>query len=820
MSGVGTDRVIEWFGSLDRTPFPFQFEVWERFAKGESGLIHSATGSGKTLAGFLGPVLQWLDRNPGHASPVAPVKRSETEPLTVLWITPLRALSADSLDSLMFPIEGLGLPWSAELRTGDSTSSERTKQRDRLPTVLVTTPESLTGLLAAGDSKRWQSLKLIVVDEWHELLGSKRGVQTELALARLRAWVPDVSTWGISATLGNLDVALETLMGCGRAGTVVSGVQEKQVVIDSLLPETVEKFPWAGHFGTQMIPRVIEAIEESQSCLVFTNTRAMSEIWYQEILSLRPDWVGTVGLHHGSLDRGERDSVEKGLKDGSLRAVVCTSSLDLGVDFSPVDRVVQLGSPKGVARLLQRAGRSGHRPGESSRVTCVPTHALEMVDIASARAAALAGKIEGREPVTGSLDVLAQHVVTTALSGEYTPSELLAEVRSTSAFRQLQDDEWHWTLDFCMFGGQSLKAYEGFKRVEIEGGKLRVTDEHVAIRHRLSIGTITSDAAISIAWMSGGKLGTVEEGFVARLKPGDRFTFAGKALEFVRVKDMTAYVKKASRPDGLVPRWAGGRLPLSNELAHSIRRTLDDARNGVFEHPEMLRVAPLLEVQARISAIPAQDEVLAEVIVDDEGHHLFLFPIEGRLVHEGLAALLAYRLSQRSPQTFTVACNDYGLELLSDRPIDLTPLHDRSLFTNKNLVEDILESLNSTEMAKRQFREIARIAGLIFQGFPGMGKSSKQMQMSSGLLYDVFKRFEPSNRLLMQATQEVLDRQLEHSRLGKTLEALKTKSWVITEPPRPTPFSLPIMVDRLRETVSSESLADRVDRIVAEIRAQ
>lgn len=820
MSSPGRDRIVEWFASLGREPFEFQLEVWERFARRESGLIHSATGSGKTLAGFLGPVVQWLDQNPDHLPQSGVLKRSETEPITVLWVTPLRALSADSLESLNYPIEGLGLPWSAELRTGDSSSAERTKQRDRLPTVLVTTPESLTGLLAAGNPKRWQSLKLIVVDEWHELLGSKRGVQTELALARLRAWVPEVSTWGISATLGNIDIALETLMGVGRTGKVVSGVQEKEVVIDSLLPESVEKFPWAGHFGTQMIPQVVEAIEESQSCLVFTNTRAMSEIWYQEILSLRPDWVGKIGLHHGSLDRSERDEVEKGLKEGTLRAVVCTSSLDLGVDFSPVDRVIQLGSPKGVARLLQRAGRSGHRPGESSRVTCVPTHALEMVDIASARAAAMAGKIEGREPVTGSLDVLAQHVVTTAISGEYTPDELLAEVRSTTAFRHLQDEEWQWTLEFCMFGGQSLKAYDGFRRVEIEDGKLKVTDEHVARRHRLSIGTITSDAAISIAWMSGGKLGTVEAGFVARLKPGDRFTFAGKALEFVRVKDMTAYVKKASKPDGLVPRWAGGRLPLSNELAHSIRETLDDARNGVFDHPETRRVAPLLEVQARISAIPADDEILAEVIADDEGHHLFLFPIEGRLVHEGLAALLAYRLSQQAPQTFTVACNDYGLELLSDRPIDLGSLKDRSLLSSKNLVEDILESLNSTEMAKRQFREIARIAGLIFQGFPGMGKSSKQMQMSSGLLYDVFKRFEPSNRLLLQATQEVLDRQLEHSRLGRTLEALSKKNWVITEPSRPTPFSLPIMVDRLRETVSSESLADRVDRIVAEIRSQ
>jgi ATP-dependent Lhr-like helicase len=812
MMSIGRERVMSWFGRQSWQAFPFQEEVWDAFLAGQSGLIHSATGTGKTLAAWLGPLIEWID---AHPEPKAAERREDAPGLRVLWITPLRALAADTAASLLAPLEALEVPWTVETRTGDTSQSLRAKQAKQLPTALVTTPESLTLMLTREDvGELLRDLRLIVVDEWHELMSTKRGVQTELALARVRDLAPEVRTWGVSATLGNLGEAMETLLGVGGEGTLVQGVVGKPIVIDTILPKNINRFPWAGHFGTQMVPPVIEAIDEGGTCLVFTNTRAQAEIWYQAILDARPDWQGVLALHHGSLSREERDRVEAGLKDGTLRAVVCTSSLDLGVDFTPVDRVLQVGSPKGVARLLQRAGRSGHRPGIPSRVTCVPTHALELVDMASAREAALAGRIESREGVERPLDVLAQHLVTLAVGTGFREEELLAEVRTTRAYRHLTDEEWTWTLDFVVRGGDSLRAYPEYRRVvRSEDGVYRVEDKDIAKRHRMSIGTIVSDAAMQVQYIGGGRLGTVEESFLARLKPGDRFLFAGKALEFVRIKDMTAWVRRTNRVQGAVPRWMGGRLPLSSELSHAIRQELEHAKHGELRSPEMQAIAPILELQGRWSAIPAEDELLIERVQTRDGHHLFFYPFEGRLVHEGLAALFAYRLSRIRPITFTMAANDYGFELLAPEPAPLDEALEDGLLSTERLAEQIQASLNQVELARRQFREIARIAGLVFQGFPGMNKSARQIQASSGLFFDVFARYEPNNLLLHQAHREVLERQLEEGRMGVALRRLAASRILIKEPRRPTPMAFPILVDRLRETLTSESLTDRIEKM-------
>ncbi len=800
------EQVIEsWFAQGGWEPFDFQREIWRRYLDGESGLVHSATGTGKTLAAWLGAVIEAID-NPKDG-------------LNVLWITPLRALAADTTESLLRPIRELGLSLDVQLRTGDTTSAQRVKQAKNQPFALVTTPESLCLMLSQKDPEAiFGNLRCVVVDEWHELMSSKRGVQTELALARLRAYVPALRTWGVSATLGNLSAAAETLVGTGGTACIVKGFSGKEIIIDSVLPESMRRFPWAGHFGTQMIPGVIKAIEESESCLVFTNTRAMAEIWFQQILDEKPEWNGVLGLHHGSLDREVREAVEMGLKLGKLRAVVCTSSLDLGVDFSPVDRVIQVGSPKGVARLLQRAGRSGHRPGAASRVTCVPTHAFEMVDIAAARESAMAGKVEAREGVLRPLDVLAQHLVTIAVGPGFDAEQLYREVKTTRSFRDLTLSDWDWTLDFVVRGGESLRAYPEYRRVvRGEDGKYRVEDKDIAHRHRMSIGTIVSDAAMTVRYQGGSVLGTVEESFLSRLKPGDKFIFAGRPVQFLNIRDMTAYVKKVSSVQGAVPRWSGGRLPLSSELSQAIREELDHARNGELRSPEMEMLAPILELQARWSAVPAHDEFLIEQVESKEGHHLFFYPFEGRLVHEGLAALCAHRISQNQKVTFTIACNDYGFELLSVTPIDIEGEIEGGLFSGRNLGPDILESLNSVEMAKRQFREIARIAGLVFQGYPGMNKSARQLQVSTGLLFDVFTRFDPDNMLLQQAQREVLERQLEQSRLAIALKRLSESELVLMRPERPTPMSFPILVDRLRETVTNETTADRINRLVDEL---
>jgi ATP-dependent Lhr-like helicase len=797
----------DWFARRGWAPFDFQREAWAAYRAGESGLIHASTGTGKTYAAFLGPVLDAL------AAPPEPAP-----PLRVLWVTPLRALSADTALSLDAPLRPLGLDWDVGARTADTPSSARTRQKARLPTVLVTTPESLSLLLTYPDAReKFAGLRCVVCDEWHELFGSKRGVLVELALARLRGFVPGLRTWGLSATLGNLDAALAALVGAGNAGRVIRGHVPKPVAIDAVLPPRVERFPWAGHLGLTLLPQVVAAIDEGRTALVFTNTRAQCETWYQALLAARPDWAGQIALHHGSLDRKARDFVEDGLRGGTLRCVVCTSTLDLGVDFAPVDRVLQVGSPKGVARLLQRAGRSGHRPGEVSRVTCVPTHAFELVEVAAARAAAASGRIEGRDPVAKPLDVLAQHLVGSALAGGFRAAEMLAEVRTAHAYHDLSDAEWEWTLDFVTRGGEALKAYPDYRRVEVRDGLYAVTDPKTARRHRQSVGTITSEATMLVRFLRGGKLGTVEESFAARLKPGDRFTFAGRTLEFVRLHEMTAWVRLARREANTYPRWAGGRLPLSGELSAAVRAKLDEARRGVFADPELAAVRPVLDVQARWSRVPAAAEILVERLTTRDGHHLFLYPFEGRLVHEGVAALAAFRLSRRRSQTFTLAANDYGLELVSPDPIDLDAAGLKDLLRPAGLADDVMASLNAAELAKRQFREVARVAGLVNPGLPHAGRTAKQLQASSGLFYEVFREHDPGNLLLWQARREVLDRQFQVTRLRAALDRIAAGRVVVTDPPRPTPFAFPLLVERMREAVSSETLADRVRRLAADL---
>ncbi|WP_252274540.1 ligase-associated DNA damage response DEXH box helicase [Pseudomonas subflava] len=804
-------------------PFPFQKEVWQAVAAGESGLLHATTGSGKTYAVWLAALNAFARPTPATTAGGQPRKRQPAAaPLAVLWITPMRALAADTQRALQAPLDELAIPWSLGLRTGDTGSGERARQARRLPSALITTPESLTLLLTAADAReRFAGLRMLVVDEWHELLGNKRGVQLQLALARLRRWHPGLIVWGLSATLGNLPHAREVLLG-NVEGRLVQGKQDKSLRIDTLLPPGIERFPWAGHLGLRMLPQVVDEVEHSGACLLFTNTRSQAEVWYQALLEARPDWAGLIALHHGSLSREVRDWVELGLKEGRLKAVVCTSSLDLGVDFLPVERVLQIGSAKGVARLLQRAGRSGHAPGRPSRISLVPTHALELVEAAAVRDAVAAGRIEGRRSPDKPLDVLVQHLVSMALGGGFHPDELLDEVRGAWAYRELGEAEWAWALAFVRHGGHSLTAYPDYRRVEPdEHGVWRVPSAALARRHRMSLGTIVSDASIAVRfWAKGGSgasLGSVEESFIARLRPGDCFLFAGRLLELVRVENMVAYVNRAQGRKAALPRWNGGRMPLSSELADAVVERLGAAAEGRYDGPEMQLLRPLLQVQQDWSALPAPGALLAETLRSREGWHLFLYPFAGRNVHLGLASLLAWRLGQRQPATFSIAINDYGLELLSAGAVDWSALLDGSLLDEADLLHDVVGSLNAGELARRRFREIARIAGLVFGGYPGAGKSARQLQASSGLFFDVFRQYDPQNLLLDQAQQEVLSQELDVAQLRLCLRRLRGQRIEWREVRRPTPLAFPLLVERFRESLSSEKLADRIARMLAEL---
>lgn len=814
------DFAKTWFSARAWKPFAFQKQVWAAVKNGESGLLHASTGAGKTYAVWFAALNRFARLQPPVATPRK--RKPPAEPLTVLWITPMRALAADTARALQSPVDDLQIPWSIGLRTGDTSSSERARQGRRLPTTLITTPESLTLLLARADARTALStLRMIVVDEWHELLGNKRGVQLQLALARLRHWQPELIVWGVSATLGNQSHAEQVLIPQG-GGVSVQGKSEKNLQVDTLLPPATERFPWAGHIGLKMLPQVVAELDACASSLVFTNTRAQSEIWYQALLESRPDWAGLIALHHSSLSRDTRDWVEQALKNGQLKAVVCTSSLDLGVDFLPVERVLQIGSAKGVARLMQRAGRSGHAPGRTSRVTLVPTHSLELIEAVAARDAVEQRRIEPRLSPHKPLDVLVQHLVSMALGGGFIPEDLYEEVRGAWAYRDLTPADWAWALAFVRHGGMSLTAYPDYRRVEPdEHGVWRVPDARLARRHRMSIGTIVSDASINLKfWSKGGggkQLGSVEEGFIARLKPGDGFLFAGRLLELVRVENMTAYVKRSTAKKAAVPRWNGGRMPLSNELAEAVVARFSAAAQGHFNGPEMHALRPLLETQIRWSGLPTTENLLAEVLKSREGWHLFLYPFAGRQVHLGLASLLAWRVSQRQPVTFSIAVNDYGLELLSATPVDWATHLDAHLFNADDLLLDVLASLNAGELALRRFREIARIAGLVFAGYPGAPKSTRQVQASSGLFFQVFKQYDADNLLLAQAGEEVLREELDIRRLEQTLARINQMKLDVHQLKRPTPLGFPLLVERMRESMSSEKLADRIRRMVGDL---
>jgi ATP-dependent Lhr-like helicase len=824
-----TDPIDAWFDTRGWSPFDFQREVWSAMAAGRSGLLHANTGAGKTYAVWMGALLRHTVLKEAAAVPPAAAGEqaagrsgmARAVPLSALWITPMRALAADTTRALALPLPDLAPGWTVGQRTGDTPAAERARQDRRAPTALVTTPESLSLLLSRESARRdLGSVHTVIVDEWHELMGNKRGVQVQLALARLARWNLGLVVWGLSATLGNLDEAMQVLLGPGRAGVRVQGRVDKTLTIDTLLPENPGRFSWGGHLGAQMQRPVIEEIERSGTTLVFTNVRSQAEIWYQLILQERPEWAGLVALHHGSLDKSVREWVEAGLKEGRLKAVVATSSLDLGVDFLPVERVLQIGSAKGVARLLQRAGRSGHAPGRPSRVTLVPTNTLELVEAAAARRAAAAGRIEKRSTPDKPLDVLVQHLVTVALGGGYTRDDLLEEVRRAWAYRELTRAEFDWAHAFVERGGASLGAYPEYHRVALVDGRYVVPDRGIAQRHRMAIGTIVSDASMQVAWFSGGgqggKLGSIEESFIARLRPGDCFVFGGRVLEYVMTRDMTAFVRKAARPKGIVPAWAGGKMPLSTEMADAVLERLAGAAQGDFFEPEMQAARPMISAQARLSKIPGPGVLLVERHRSREGEHLFVYPFAGRYVHLGLASLLAWRLAREQPNTFSLSVNDYGFEMLSAEPVPVQALRDRSVFSADDLLADVLASLNSGEMAQRRFREIARVAGLVFTGYPGTPRSTRQLQASSSLFFEVFRKYDAGNLLLSQAEAEVLSQELDIRRLRATLKRLQQWRIEWVELASPSPFALPLMVERFREQLTTEKLADRLARILAD----
>ena len=940
----GYEVINAWFSAKGLYPFQFQEESWQHIINGESGLVNAPTGCGKTFSVFLGSIIDFINKHPND------YKKRSKQGLQLLWITPLRALAKDIGRAMEEVIDGLGMSWKIGIRNGDTEINERQRQTRQMPEVLIITPESLHLLLAQRNYPEFfRNLEIIAVDEWHELLGSKRGVQVELAISRIvncqppltaptgennsqpshnepsakkldslksreSAWVASpiggsrkrASIWGISATIGNLEQAKNVLLSPiseitgAKDAIIIKAELQKKVEIESIFPDEIEKFPWSGHLGIRLVDKVIPIINNSKTTLIFINTRGMSEIWYQTLLSRAPELAGAIALHHGSIEHELRIWVEEALHAEKLKAVVCTASLDLGVDFRPVETVIQVGSPKGVARFMQRAGRSGHSPDAISKIYFLPTHSLELVEAAALKNAVEENFIESREPMLLCFDVLIQYLCTLAISEGFKPDEIFEEIRSTFCYREITKDEWQNILAHITVGGTALQQYDEFRKIEIENGIYKIKSRRIAMRHRLQIGTIVSEAMLRAKFVSGGYIGMIEEWFVSRMEPGDVFTLAGRRLEFVMIKDMTVLVRKSNAKKAMVPSWQGGRMPLSANLGKKLRETLNKVKGGQTSNVkretskvkgetskvtgvkgetsdvkgetsdvkgetskvtgvkgetsnvkdkksnledvssggkddvqdfqlsrftfhekniELQVLQPLFELQERLSHVPKANELLIEQIETEDGFHLFVYPFEGRLVHEAMAAILAYRISRIVPITFSFAMNDYGFELLSDKPIPVDDTNVYDLFSTEDLFKDIQRSVNATEMAKRKFRDIAVIGGLVFQGYPGEQKKARHLQSSASLLFNVFSEYEPDNLLLRQAYTEVFAQQMEEARLRDMLHRVQHSTIVIRFPGQLTPFCFPIKVDSMREDLSSEKLEERVRRMQMQLEA-
>jgi ATP-dependent Lhr-like helicase len=832
MNTPGEQVIQQWYRQKNWQQFAFQQEMMEAYLGGYSGLLNAPTGSGKTFALFLPFLADFINRHPDRW------QTQTNNGLLMLWITPLRALTNDIKKAMQEACDEIGLPWKIMTRTGDTSAAEKQAQKKNLPEVLLTTPESLHLMMAQKEYPNlFKSLQVVVIDEWHELLGTKRGVQVELGLSRLKAvsgeWSivskevknslltidqSPLKIWGISATIGNLEEAAEVLLGNDFPPERIKMVRanvDKRLQITSVIPENIESYSWSGHIGLKLLPQVMEIVAKSVTTLIFTNTRSMAEIWYHAILDNYPEYAGIMAMHHGSLDNDLRNWVEQALHAEALKVVVCTSSLDLGVDFRPVDTVIQVGSPKGVARFMQRAGRSGHAPGAISRAWFVPTHSLELLEGAALKDAIKRKIFESRDPMLLTMDVLIQYMVTLAVSDGFRADELFKEVKTSYAFADLKRSEFNQLLDFITTGGKTLAQYDEFLKVEVENGLFKVNNRRVAMRHRLSIGTITSELSIRVKLMHGGSLGTIEESFISKLKPGNTFWFAGRSLEFIQLKEMTAFVRKSNARKGMIPSWNGGRMPLSSQLAAVFRDKLDEVALGTAHDEEVVALKPLFELQAQLSHLPQSHEFLIESFKTNDGHHLIFYPFEGRLVHEGMASLLAWRISKIKPASFSIAMNDYGFELLADEDIPIEEaLEDAAFFSIDNLIEDIEHSLNANEMARRRFRDIAHIGGLVFTGYPGQPMKNKHLQASTSLLFEVFTEYEPDNLLVRQAYNEALAFQLEEFRLRAALQRIQGQNIVLKNIQRPTPFAFPIMVDSLgRERLTTEPLEERIAKM-------
>ncbi|MEO6198434.1 MAG: ligase-associated DNA damage response DEXH box helicase [Sphingomicrobium sp.] len=790
--------VADWFAAKGWSPRRHQLDMLGAALRGESALLVAATGAGKTLAGFLPTICELAE--------------SAAEGLHTLYISPLKALAVDVQRNLVGPCEEMGLPIRIETRTGDTPSNRKARQRARPPHILLTTPESLSLLLSYPDSGQiFANLRTVVVDEIHAFAREKRGDLLSLALARLEALCPGLRRVGLSATIADPDAYRSWLAPCGDIDSIalVEGEPGAEPDLSILIPEN--RIPWGGHSGRHAAREVMALIAAHKTTLVFCNTRSLAELIFQELWTAN-DLALPIGIHHGSLALEARRKVEGAMAEGRLRALVCTASLDLGVDWGDVDLVVQMGAPKGSSRLLQRIGRANHRLDEPSRGMIVPGNRFEYLEARAALDAVEAGELDPEIFRPGTIDVLAQHILGIACAGPFDEAELLDEVRGSAPYSGLTEEQWRRILDYISTGGYSLRAYDKFKRLtEYAPGKWRITRPAVAAQHRLNAGVIVDQPMMDVRFLNGRMLGRVEEGFGATLSVGDHIFFAGLSLEVTRFKDSDIIVRASSRSARLVT-YGGQRMSMTTHLAERVRAFLADSSQW-HRFPDDVR--EWLEVQEQRSILPQPEQLLVETFPREGRHYMCIYSFEGWNAHQSLGMLITRRMESAGLKPMGFVANDYALAAYSLEPVD----DPRPLFSPDILEHEFVEWVEQSHLLKRAFREVAVIGGLVERQHPGKRKSGRQVSFSTDLIYDVLRKYEPEHLLLKAAWADARGRMTELGRLARLVDrAAATMVHVKAE--RVTPLAIPLMVVIGREAAptgsADEALLIHAESLVAE----
>jgi len=818
---------LRWFAEKGWQPRAHQLELLSRVQSGDSMLLIAPTGAGKTLAGFLPSLVSLTER--GKVPPGSAFTGIHT-----LYISPLKALAVDIERNLMKPVGDMGLPIRIENRTGDTPAAKRQRQKLNPPDILLTTPEQVALLLANGEAERFfKDLKYVVLDELHSLVTSKRGHLLSLGLARLRQLAPAIQAIGLSATVAD-PMDLQRWLAPQREGednhagliTVTGGARPEISILS-----TEERVPWAGHSAAYAIGDIYRAIGETKTTLLFVNTRSQAERVFQELWTINDDNL-PIALHHGSLDVGQRRKVEAAMSENRLRAVVATSTLDLGIDWGDVDMVIHVGAPKGASRLAQRIGRANHRMDEPSRAILVPANRFEVMECQAALDANYIGAQDTPAVGKGALDVLAQHVLGMACAAPFDPLALYAEITSAAPYSTLSWETFERIVDFVATGGYALRAYERYAKIrKTPEGLWRVSNPMVAQQYRLNVGTIIESPMLNVRMVKhnarggigrgGMALGKVEEYFIELLSPGDTFLFSGKVLRFEGIRENECLVSQGFKLDPKVPSYNGGKFPLSTYLAQQVRKMLaDPSRHATL--PDQVR--DWLSLQKDLSMLPKEDELLIETFPRGARHYMVIYAFEGRLAHQTLGMLLTRRLDRAGLKPLGFVATDYslaiwGLEDLSDAFTSGRPrLAD--LFDEDMLGDDLEAWLNESFLLKRTFRNCAVIAGLIDQRHPGKEKSGRQVTVSADLIYDVLRSHEPDHILLEATRNDASTGLLEIERLGDMLSRIKGH---ITHRPleRISPLAVPVMLEIGRESVNGDAqdflLAEAADELFADV---